>query len=315
MKRKMMSTILSMILVLSLVLSGCDGLHISIESTPTEKESAESETTDNAPADSAKENEVVADNETIEKIQEAATKEKDQFLSDAATKRDIYVDIPSTHVAGDSANVLDYDISTPVEVVEPVEVTDADEESDEDPPEDSAGELALVRSPMGYFDVGEEDLVFGVRIKGGVAPYTYQWYYHYGDEQVETLTQSSPEKSNKITLFVSGQGIDYYGPFTVWCTVTDSAGGTVSTAIATTPSRDTDTPPPEDSPPTPPVVVDQGGSMERFMGSSVDTPIAVSVSDVNFPMINRLGCGYNVFGEYASQSSVGEPVLDLPALA
>lgn len=73
-----------------------------------------------------------------------------------------------------------------------------------------------------------ENLTFSVAITGGEAPYTYKWCYKYGSGSVETKSQTSSNKTDKITLNV----VDNKGVFTIWCVVTDSAGHTAESGIA-----------------------------------------------------------------------------------
>lgn len=54
--------------------------------------------------------------------------------------------------------------------------------------------------------------------------------------------------------------------------------------------------------------------MKKFTDSEPNQPINLSVEDSELPIINRLGCGYNVFGHYASNASVRNPVLNLRKL-
>lgn len=74
-----------------------------------------------------------------------------------------------------------------------------------------------------------ESLTFSVAISGGVAPFTYKWCYQYGTGTVETKSQKSSERTDKLTLNV----VDNKGLFTIWCIVTDSAGHSSDSGIAT----------------------------------------------------------------------------------
>lgn len=55
-------------------------------------------------------------------------------------------------------------------------------------------------------------------------------------------------------------------------------------------------------------------SRQKFFNLEVGKTISPTVEDASIPMINRLGCGYDVFGNTATNFYVREPVLDLRRL-
>jgi hypothetical protein len=78
-----------------------------------------------------------------------------------------------------------------------------------------------------------DDFDFTVRIEGGKAPYTYEWFYRYGGEPFESDTYTSNNKTHTVTLTVDMQTLQYYyGVFTVYCKITDSSGQSVTSNSA-----------------------------------------------------------------------------------
>lgn len=70
-----------------------------------------------------------------------------------------------------------------------------------------------------------ETLEFSVKIREGKAPFTYKWCYQYGSGNIETVTQTSSDRTNTISVNV----FDNKGTFTIWCVVTGVTGHTSTT--------------------------------------------------------------------------------------
>ena len=70
-----------------------------------------------------------------------------------------------------------------------------------------------------------ETLEFSVKIREGKAPFTYKWCYQYGSGNIETVTQTSSDRTNTISVNV----FDNKGAFTIWCVVTGVTGHTSTT--------------------------------------------------------------------------------------
>ena len=97
----------------------------------------------------------------------------------------------------------------------------------------SAESLAIVFHPADYhMGSSMETADFAVQVKGGTAPYTFQWVICYDNEEVmaEPVTADSP--IHVFSQSFSDYDFDEYRDIGVYCVITDAAGNSVESDLA-----------------------------------------------------------------------------------
>ena len=93
--------------------------------------------------------------------------------------------------------------------------------------------LEIVFQPEDYqMGSSQEDAEFSVTIKGGSAPYTYQWVVEYDNKEVKTDPVVSTGTIHVFTYNFSDYDFDENRGIGVYCIITDSKGATVKTTLA-----------------------------------------------------------------------------------
>ncbi len=94
-------------------------------------------------------------------------------------------------------------------------------------------ELTILGSPEDYYMKSSmEDATFSVIVSGGVAPYNYEWYIYFDNEELALKGVESHQVFNSMTHSFSDYDFDDYRDITVVCTVTDAAGNKVNSGWA-----------------------------------------------------------------------------------
>ena len=93
--------------------------------------------------------------------------------------------------------------------------------------------LTIVFQPDDYYmTCSQEDAEFSVTIKGGSAPYTYEWVTCYDTGEVRAAPVSSTGNIHVFTRNISDYDFDENRDIGVYCVITDSKGNRVQTEMA-----------------------------------------------------------------------------------
>lgn len=204
---------------------------------------------------------------------------------------------------------------------------DSDFDSDsEDGDFDS--EFTITQQPEDATGKVGDKVKLEVTVDGGKEPLEYQWQYaKVGDDS--TFYNSKAEGNTRRILKppIEEEGYDYR------CVVTDADGKSIISDTARVKSNisagiDIDKLAPiktiginpirikpivQNNPPMQNPELDKE-AIEKFLNAKKGATITAAVEDSSIPMINKLGCGYDVFGKKATNYYVKEPVLDLRKL-
>lgn len=93
--------------------------------------------------------------------------------------------------------------------------------------------LTIVFQPDDYYMTSsQEDAEFSVIIKGGSAPYTYEWVTCYDNREVWAEPVTSTGSIHMFTRNISDYDFDENRDIGVFCVITDSKGNSVQTEMA-----------------------------------------------------------------------------------
>lgn len=153
--------------------------------------------------------------------------------------------------------------------------------------------LAIDKQPEAATGNLWDRVVLEVVVSGGEAPLEYQWQYAEAGDSTFYNSTSEGNTSSVLLPPVEELAYDYR------CVITDASGETVISDAARVQSNES--PADEELP-------------QKFFVLGLGDTLNPTVEDASIPMINRLGCGYDVFGNTAANKYVREPVLDLRRL-
>ncbi len=93
--------------------------------------------------------------------------------------------------------------------------------------------LSLMFQPENHqMESSQESVDFMVQVKGGVAPYTFQWFVCYDHVESSSEPVTSDEPINTLTWEFTDYDFDEYKNIGVYCYVIDAAGTSVQTEFA-----------------------------------------------------------------------------------
>ena len=93
--------------------------------------------------------------------------------------------------------------------------------------------LTILGSPDDYYmQSSHETASFSVIVSGGVAPYLYEWYIYYDNEELALQGVESHQVANVLYYDFSDYDFDSHRDITVVCTVTDATGKKVNSGWA-----------------------------------------------------------------------------------
>ncbi len=93
--------------------------------------------------------------------------------------------------------------------------------------------LTIVFQPEDYqMGCSQEDAQFSVTIKGGSAPYTYQWIVLYDNHEVRVSPVTTTGTIHVFTRNFSDYDFDDYRDIGAYCVITDSKGNSVESDFA-----------------------------------------------------------------------------------
>jgi|GEM_PF-3807968 len=282
MKMKKLNGFIAFVLVFAILFAGCDGIKLNI-SLGNDKEKSKTEKTDSS----------------------------DSKFEDS--------DFDSDSEDGDfDSEFEDDDFDS--------EFEDGDFDSDsEDGDFDS--EFTITQQPEDATGKVGDQVKLEVTVDGGKEPLEYQWQYAEADDS--TFYNSKAEGNTRRILKppIEEEGYDYR------CVITDADGKSIVSDTARVKSNisagiDIDKLAPiktiginpirikpivQNNPPMQNPELDKE-AIEKFLNAKKGATITAAVEDSSIPMINKLGCGYDVFGKKATNYYVKEPVLDLRKL-
>ena len=97
----------------------------------------------------------------------------------------------------------------------------------------SAEPLEIVFQPEDYrMTCSQEDASFSVTIRGGSAPYTYQWVVLYDNDEVKADPVTTTGTIHVFTRNFSDYDFDDYRAIGAYCVITDSKGNSVESDFA-----------------------------------------------------------------------------------
>lgn len=93
--------------------------------------------------------------------------------------------------------------------------------------------LAIASNPAEYQMMSSSEVAkFTVTVKGGVAPYTYQWYSVWDGNKKTGLNQELDEKTSSYSFPVNELQFDTCDEIGAYCVITDAAGKKVTSSTA-----------------------------------------------------------------------------------
>ena len=93
--------------------------------------------------------------------------------------------------------------------------------------------LNISKQPADYYmSSSMEEADFTVKLSGGVAPYTYEWYLVYDNNEIPVQPVLSDETSDTFKYEFSDYDFDYYNNIGVYCIITDAKGNSVQSELA-----------------------------------------------------------------------------------
>ena len=94
-------------------------------------------------------------------------------------------------------------------------------------------QLQIMFAPEDYVMQGsQEDAEFFIQVRGGTAPYTFQWVIAFDDVEVFLDPVTSVEPMNVMTYNFTDYDFDEFHAIRVSCIVTDAAGAEVYSGVA-----------------------------------------------------------------------------------